>query len=326
MASDDSWTYALDVSIAHVRAFTSALSSLRLARRQRAKVRADASGLAIATSDDSKTCHASANFRSETFRSYALDETAARMASGGGARGRGASFEIDLAALIDVLGAFQGKDGDAEARVRWPSRSGALTIELECARGTGERELRQGVCAEIMPEVSAEGSAETEMSFRDEANAFMMPTGTLKEIVDDLEWPSGDVDIEIDENLLKFSAHGAEIGDLTVDVDVSEGRLTEFTCREPSVSRYKYRFLKSATSVGANFLGSGVAGGGDDTVTMTRVSVSSVGFLKVVHLLHLSRNRMSFTSGGINESMVPVTFIVNPVEDIDDDADGEDEE
>lgn len=185
--------------------------------------------------------------------------------------------------------------------------------------------------AEIAPEMTPEADARgEELSFRDEANAFMLPTATLKEIVDDLEWPSGDVEIEIDHGLLRFSASGAEIGDLTVDVDTSEGRLTEFTCREPSAWRYKYRFLKSAMAVGANFLGgassgAAAAGGGEDTVTMTRVSVSNTGFLKIVHLLHLNRNRISFNGGGLNESLVPVTFIISPIEDVEDD-DAEDDE
>lgn len=69
------------------------------------------------------------------------------------------------------------------------------------------------------------------MSFRDEANAFMLSTATFKEIVDDLEWLNGDVLLECDVDMLKFSVYGVEIGDLVVDVDVGViGRLIEFSC------------------------------------------------------------------------------------------------
>ena len=327
----DSWSYALDATCAHVRALTATLACLRLGRKQRARVRADARGVTVSARDDSKTCACSANLRAEVFQAYACDETAARIASTGAVSGSGCAFDVDLCAVIDALGAFQGRDGEADVRARWPNRSGALTLELESARTGGGREFRQCVYAEIAPEMMPEGEGRgEEMSFRDEANAFMLPPATLKEIVDDLEWPSGDVEIEIDHGVLRFSASGAEIGELTVDVDTSEGRLTEFTCREPSAWRYKYRFLKSATAVGANFLagsssGGAGGGGGEEAVTMTRVSVSNTGFLKIVHLLHLNRNRIAFNGGGLNESMVPVTFIISPVEDVEED-DAEDDE
>ena len=112
--------------------------------------------------------------------------------------------------------------------------------------------------AEISPETMEEEEEEEEgESFRDETRAFMMPTATLKEIVDDLEWPCGNVRVEMDREKLRFIASGAEVGTLTVDVDATEGRLTEFTCREPTTSTYKYRFLKAATAVAGNFLSGG---------------------------------------------------------------------
>ena len=222
-----------------------------------------------------------------------------------------------LGALIDVLGAFASRDGEAEVRMRWPNREGLLTLELESSRAGVDRDLRQCVYAAISPEAVPEGEERSdESSFRGETNAFMLPTSTLKEIVDDLEWPCADVVIDVEADALRFSASGPEIGDLTVDVDTSEGKLTEFTCREPAAFAYKYRFLKSATAVGGNFLGGGGGGGGggDEAVTMTRVAVSDTGFLKIVHLLHLSKSQVAFGSGGLNAFMVPVTFIVNPVE------------
>ena len=52
--------------------------------------------------------------------------------------------------------------------------------------------------AEISPEtMPEEEEEEEEESFRDETRAFMMPTATLKEIVDDLEWPCGNVRVEM---------------------------------------------------------------------------------------------------------------------------------
>jgi cell cycle checkpoint protein len=116
-----------------------------------------------------------------------------------------------------------------------------------------------------------------------------------------------------------------------VDVDATEGRLTEFTCREPTTSTYKYRFLKAATAVAGNFLGGGGGSGGgganagDDGVTMTRASISARGFLKIVHLLHLSRNDVSFAASELNAFMVPVTFVVHPEDDLDDDDEHDDE-
>ena len=334
MARDDadSWSYALDCATTSVKSFTACLQAIKLSKRCRARVRADARGVTFATMDESKSCGASVNFRAETFARYACDETCAALVGGRAQRGgaRAVAFDVNLGALIDALGAF-GR-GDGELVARWPNREGMLTLELESAKGQGgERELRQCVYAEIAPEMVPEDEERgEEVSFRDEANAFMLPTATLKEIVDDLEWPNGDVLLECDVDMLKFSAHGAEIGDLAVDVDVgATGRLTEFSCAQPSASRYKYRFLKSAMAVGGSFLGGGGAGagggGGDDTVTMTRVSISNVGFLKIVHLLHLSRGQVSFgAEGGLNAFMVPVTYILHPIEaDADEYADEE---
>ena len=246
----DSWTYALDASCAHVKTLTAVLSTLRLARRQRARVRADARGLTFSTRDASTSCAASANFRADVFTSYAFDETAALMHARS-RRSRGVvAFDVDLGALIDVLGAFASatRDGDADARLRWPNRDGALALELDGGRGGGACVYAE-ITPETTPEEEAEEDGEPTTSFRDENRAFMMPTATLKEIVDDLEWPCGDVAIEMDREMLRFSARGAEIGALVVDVDAREGRLTEFTCRAPTTSTYKYRFLKAATAV-----------------------------------------------------------------------------
>ena len=291
--------------------------------------------MTFSTRDVSKSCAASANFRADVFQSYACDETAALMHSSRH-RARGVvEFDVDLGALIDVMGALVGaRGGDADARLRWPNRDGALALELDGGRGSGngERDGRQCVYAEISPEtMPEEEEEEEEESFRDETRAFMMPTATLKEIVDDLEWPCGNVRVEMDREKLRFIASGAEVGTLTVDVDATEGRLTEFTCREPTTSTYKYRFLKAATAVAGNFLGGGGGSGGgganagDDGVTMTRASISARGFLKIVHLLHLSRNDVSFAASELNAFMVPVTFVVHPEDDLDDDDEHDDE-
>ncbi len=333
--ASDSWTYALDASCAHVKNFTAVLSTVRLSRRQRARVRADARGMTFSTRDVSKSCAASANFRADVFQSYACDETAALMHSSRHFARGVVEFDVDLGALIDVMGAFAGaRGGDADARLRWPNRDGALALELDGGRGSGrgERDGRQCVYAEISPETMADEEEEgEEESFRDETRAFMMPTATLKEIVDDLEWPCGNVRVEMDLEKLRFIASGAEVGTLAVDVDATEGRLTEFTCREPTTSTYKYRFLKAATAVAGNFLGGGGGSGGgganagDDGVTMTRASISARGFLKIVHLLHLSRNDVSFAASELNAFMVPVTFVVHPEDDLDDDDEHDDE-
>ena len=52
------------------------------------------------------------------------------------------------------------------------------------------------------------GVGEAELLFRGERNAFMLPTSTLKEIVDDLEWPAAPMAISMRSNPdeLSFSA------------------------------------------------------------------------------------------------------------------------
>jgi len=307
-SSDDTWSYVLDARISHVRTFRECLLAIKIDKHSRARVRADERGVTFATRDGSKTCAASVNFRAEVFASYACDDRGF-----GGRHDETCAFEVNLTSLIDVLGAFAARDGDGDARLRWPNREGAVSLELSSARATGERDFKQCIYSEIAPEASNDGDERgEELSFRDEANAFMLPTATLKEIVDDLEWPASDVQIDVDVGALRFSGYGAGIGDLKIDVDTEGGRLTEFTCRQASTSRYKYRFLKSATTVGASFLGAS-AGGSDENVTMTRVAISNTGFLKIVHLLHLSRSVSFGSTGGLNELMVPVTFILCPI-------------
>ncbi len=47
--------------------------------------------------------------------------------------------------------------------------------------------------------------------------------------------------------------------------------------------------------------------------------------MKIVHLLHLSRNDVSFAASELNAFMVPVTFVVHPEDDLDDDDEHDDE-
>jgi hypothetical protein len=58
---------------------------------------------------------------------------------------------------------------------------------------------------------------------------------------------------------------------------------------------------------------------------MTRASISARGFLKIGHRLHLSRNDVSFAASELNAFRGPVTFVVHPEEDLDDDDEHDDE-
>ena len=174
----------------------------------------------------------------------------------------------------------------------------------------------------------------------------MLPTSTLKEIVDDLEWPAAPMSLRMssDPDALCFSARGREVGELRVDVDARGGRLTEFSCAEPGRWTYRHRFLKAATGVPSNLIVGPASAQEGDSPTMTRVAIGENGMLKVVHLVHLSRALSTF--GGVGASrperlghrrrhrepgrtrrtltqrgtgyMVPVTFIAYPEEEEDD--------
>ena len=135
---------------------------------------------------------------------------------GGGSSATAGSFGLSLGSLIDVLNVFAAHDGEAELSLQWPDRDGRLVLAAHTERGAArERPLRTCTHAAVAPEerpTSGTGgfSSESELLFRAERNAFMLPTSTLKEIVDDLEWPSAPLAITMrsapDE--LSFSAAG----------------------------------------------------------------------------------------------------------------------
>lgn len=64
MARDDadSWSYALDCATTSVKSFTACLQAIKLSKRCRARVRADARGVTFATMDESKSCGARKTF------------------------------------------------------------------------------------------------------------------------------------------------------------------------------------------------------------------------------------------------------------------------
>ena len=346
--------YVLDARVEHIRNFVHILSAVRLSKKQHVRVSVSERGLTFVSLDDSKSLQAQANFRAEAFRDYRVNPSAAtgtqQPPAGGGAAG---SFGLALGPLIDVLNVFAPLDGDAELSIRWPDRDGRLVLAAHAERGAPDRPLRGCTHAAVAPEERpgsgpGGGGGDAELVFRGERNAFMLPTSTLKEIVDDLEWPAAPISLRMssDPDALCFSARGREVGELRVDVDARGGRLTEFSCAEPGRWTYRHRFLKAATGVPSNLIVGPASAQEGDSPTMTRVAIGENGMLKVVHLVHLSRALPTF--GGVGASrppgatggtadgtasqggpggtltqrgtgyMVPVTFIAYPEEEEDD--------
>ena len=306
----DDWV--LDARVDQIRSFVSVLGALKLSKRQLVHVSVAERGMTVVAQDPSKSLQAQVNFRAETFPSYRVNASAA--GTQGHVSGVGSAvgtFGLDLGSLVDVLNAFAPLDGECELSVRWPDRDNSLVLAALTVRDAADphgRSARMCTHASIAPEVdgwSTTSAADAELVFRGERNAFMLPTSTLKEIVDDLEWPAAPISLRMssDPDALCFSARGREVGELRVDVDARGGRLTEFSCAEPGRWTYRHRFLKAATGVPSNLIVGPASAQEGDSPTMTRVAIGENGMLKVVHLVHLSRALPTF--GGVGASRPP---------------------
>ena len=290
--------YALDAVVEHVRTFTHVLSALRLSKKQVVRVGVSDRGVTFVAVDDSKSLQAQANFRAETFAAFSANPAAAFLTHDRSARAAissSASFDVSLGALVDALNVFAPLDGETTVSVRWPDRDGKLVLAAAAERDgarPSDPPVRNVTHASISPQDES-GARDTraELVFRGERNAFMIPTATLKAIVDDLEWPSGGSSASAGATTiamandprrsLTFTARTPETGSLRVTVDVPErdadetrrlgaagddaGRpgerpapsrscLSEFVCDAPGSWRYRHRFLRAATAVPAHLL------------------------------------------------------------------------
>jgi len=319
--------YALNAVVEHVRPFTHVLSALRLSKKQLVRVGVSDRGVTFVAVDDSKSLQAQANFRAETFAAFSANPAAAFSTHDRSARAAIASsafFDVSLGALIDVLNVFAPLDGETTVSIRWPDRDGKLVLAAAAERDgarPSDAPVRNMTHASISPQDESSAPTHAELVFRGERNAFMVPTTTLKAIVDDLEWPSGGSSnssasatsiamANTPKNTLAFTARSPETGSLCVTVDVplnardgsdvsDTSCLSEFLCEEPGTWRYRHRFLRAATAVPAHLLvaphrgrdGEGLGdGGGGGAPTTTRVAIGEGGMLKVVHLVRLARS------------------------------------
>jgi cell cycle checkpoint protein len=322
--------YALNAVVEHVRPFTHVLSALRLSKKQLVRVGVSDRGVTFVAVDDSKSLQAQANFRAETFAAFSANPAAAFSTHDRSARAAIASsafFDVSLGALIDVLNVFAPLDGETTVSIRWPDRDGTLVLAAAAERDgarPSDAPVRNMTHASISPQDESSAPTHAELVFRGERNAFMVPTTTLKAIVDDLEWPSGGSSnssasatsiamANTPKNTLAFTARSPETGSLCVTVDVplnardgsdvsDTSCLSEFLCEEPGTWRYRHRFLRAATAVPAHLLvaphrgrdGDSALGhhdgGGGGAPTTTRVAIGEGGMLKVVHLVRLARS------------------------------------
>ena len=362
--------YVLDARVEHVRNFVHILTAVKLSRKQHARVSVGERGLTIVSLDDSKSLQAQANFRAEVFRAYDVNLAAASHHHHAGTRRAGvsshaATFALALGPLIDVLSAFAPLDGEAELSLRWPDRDGRLLLSARhVERGAPDRPLRGCTHAAVSPEtVTAATSGDDDIVFRGERNAFTLPTTTLREIVDDLDWPAAPVALEMRAHPtahLAFASEGKDTGGLRIDVDATGAgsRLSEFHCGEPGRWTYRHRFLKAAASVPTQLCAGGGGADGDAAPTMTRVAVGEGGMLKVVHLVHIARGGGAMGAGGFGggggagatgasarvsaqagtgptqqtggtqrgtATMVPVTFVAYPEAEEEEEEDGSDD-
>ncbi len=153
-------------------------------------------------------------------------------------------FSMSLSNLVDSLAVFAASDGVADLSLRWPDRDGRLLLQLSALRDAGGDGAEGGVVdsctyAEISCEVSTfaedlEGEMmQPRSQFTLQARICvcvcssaastcvsrqtpgLLQSGTLRELVDDLEWACSPVCIEMkrDPPALSFTARGGVTGD-----------------------------------------------------------------------------------------------------------------
>ncbi|KAL2901334.1 Cell cycle checkpoint protein RAD1 [Bienertia sinuspersici] len=218
-------------------------------------------------------------------------------------------FGVSLGLLVDCLNTFSVPGHSSMIEFRYPGPDMQLLLKsIDSLDACIYAEIRTRIPDTMSWDYNFEPMGTTPLSFTVKSSA-------LKEAIDDLEWPGSSIKITVQPNPPSVTLRGEGHGDLQIDFlyYVNTDLLAAFNCDREVSHRYKYKFLRAATS---NIPSSVVKDNRGSKITVGRG-----GILKVQHLVSVARaTHPHIDSAGYQppSRIAYIEFFVKP-EEVDDD-------
>ena len=215
------------------------------------------------------------------------------------------TFGMYLNQLADTLSLFSTLQGETPGGLvlRYPNQENQL--EIETTTTTAAADSSVAVEAEVEANTYAKLSTLEAPQVTDWLDhwegpdtSFHVPTGLLREAVEDLEWSGGSVTLSITREppqvqFLSCQSTGissASASNGTLSVRLPESEVSGLQCALDHVSHdYNYKRLKKTLALGNHH--QALSKEGILTSILTKVSVSAQGTLKVMHMINTTRNK-----------------------------------
>ncbi|KAL8170612.1 hypothetical protein V2J09_022416 [Rumex salicifolius] len=253
----------------NVQGMVDALTSVRWKRQQDAVVELSEHGVVLIV-EETGCIQAKVYLQKELFLKYEYDAEE---------RPR---FGISLGLLIDCLNTFTIPGHSHVMELRYPGPDMQLLLKSVDT-------LDACICAEMR--TRNPDTVPWDYNFEPAGSSplsFTVKSATLKEAIDDLEWPGSTIQISLEPSppSVTFKSEGGH-GGLQVDFTyyVNTDLLVAFNCNQQVSNRYKYKFLKAATSNIPSIVIKDNRG--------SKISIGRGGMLKVQHLVAVAKPSIS---------------------------------
>ncbi|CAA6663178.1 unnamed protein product [Spirodela intermedia] len=263
-----------------VQGMVDALSSVRWKRNQDALVEISEHGIVLIV-EEAGCLQAKVYLKRELFLTYEYS-----------AEGR-PRFGLSLGLLVDCLNTFSS-----------PGHAPSVDSVDVC------------IYAEIRTRIADTISWDCDFGpSRNNPLSFTIKTASLKEAIDDLEWPSSTIQILLQPEPSSVVFKGEGHGDLQIEFPyyANSDLLITFQCDRQVSYRYKYKFLRATTS---NIAGSVLKDNRGSKLTFGRG-----GMLKIQHLVSVARpgihhpHHSDFSGLQQSARIAYIEFYVKPEED-----------
>lgn len=281
----------------NVQGFVDALTAVRWKRHQDAVIEISEHGIVLIVEET--TClQAKVYLKRELFVKYEY-----------GAEGR-PRFGVSLGLFVDCLNTFSVPSRSSSIEIRYPGPDMQLLLKsIDSSYSCIYAEIRTRI-----PE-----TVSWDYNFEPTGNPlnFTVKSASLKEAIDDLEWPGSSILISLQPNPPSVTFKGEGHGDLQIDMMYysNTGLLLAFNCDRRVSHRYKYKFLRATTS---NIPTSVIRENRG-----SKLSIGRGGMLKVQHLFSVARPSVPHPHMDTNSYQQPsriayIEFFVKP--EIDEEA------
>lgn len=249
----------VSAKVLQVRTLQSVLQCIKAGNKQVCTVDFSSGGMNVRWEDESKSLQGSVFMKPELFSEFHAPKRH--------------EFGLPLHVLLDTLAVFA--TSDAVMGLYYPGPNGELVCEA--VQGGGQGSAAVSTWARISS-LGAEPPHDLSDYWTDPTSYFLLPGALLKEAVEDLEWPGGDVDLSLQQQPRAISLKARGHGTLVVELPMQE--LSGFSVAQPEVCfSYKFKHLRAACC--------NLPHPKEGTSVTTKVSIDVNGLLKVTHMLTL---------------------------------------